>query len=145
MAKSKQKKSSKRTRRDYPQIANRRLLARANPRHFLDRHLQLYEDRRLWHPLGALAPARSYSRTRHALRTVPQPNRNSTRAQPQKLRSISFMPRETIAFANPDRVLICARRQRRKQVLHAKKKVGRGASRRRPKFNFYSSISCRRK
>lgn len=49
-----------------------------------------------------------------------------------------------IKFKAPQSVLICVRRQRRREVLHAMKKAGKGGMRR-PRRNQFSSISCRRK
>lgn len=108
--------------------------------------LTYYEDRRQWHPEGAYRPARSFSQPRHRL-TIVEPRRAS---QPYSswrspyLRS-NFSLTQRVAFQKPEKVLVCVRRQQRREVLFARKKTGRGAGRRsKPRFNFYSSISCRR-
>ena len=49
-----------------------------------------------------------------------------------------------LAFVDPRRVLLCARRKTRAEVLHAMRKTGKGRGRRRsPRRNAYSNISCR--
>lgn len=108
--------------------------------------LTQYEDRRQWHPEGKYAPARSFNKTRHRL-TVP--NANHVRHRPAgktmgDIRStIEGTPWQT-AFREPDKVLICARRQIRREVMHALKKSGRGGQKK-PRYSEYSKISCRRK
>lgn len=104
--------------------------------------LTQFEDRRQWHPEGTYAPARSFSQSRHRLvaarpKISARPPRLSKRYS-QRL----YSPTHRIAFSNPSRVLICVRRQQRREVLHAFRKTGRGGHRR-PRYNHYSSISCR--
>lgn len=50
----------------------------------------------------------------------------------------------TIAFRAPDRVVVCVRRQRRREVLFAKRRLGAGARLRKPRWKYDSYISCRR-
>lgn len=91
-----------------------------------------YEDRRLHRPDRSSAPPRSL-------------NRNATRLRVAD-RFGDAIRRQTLArvmFNQPQRVMICVRRNQRREVLHALKKTGRGsggAGRR----NFWSQISCRR-
>lgn len=140
------KSSKSKRRRDNFSIANRRLPALYVVRPISQsQFLSQFEDRRRWHPEGRYAPAVSFSNTRHRLRVVePTP-----RAQVQVPRGrFSRMPlRQSVpvrvGFQAPDRVLICVRRQRRKEVLFAKNKTGR-VGQKTPRFNFYSSVSCRR-
>lgn len=107
--------------------------------------LRLYEDRRYWHPEGLYSPARSFSQSRHRLRHTTQPRPRGARLNkqynPSRLNFGTLSHR--IGFRNPDRVLICVRRQQRREVLHARRKTGRRGQRR-PRFNWYSKISCRR-
>lgn len=103
--------------------------------------LTLFEDRRQWHPEGIYAPARSFSQTRHRL--VPVIGRSPIKQRPGRAWYPGFQGREVIAFRAPQKTLICVRRKIRKEVLHAFRKTGRGGQRS-PKFNHYSSISCRR-
>lgn len=105
--------------------------------------LRLYEDRRLWHPEGRYAPARSFSRSRHRLREV-APSRVSEARRSRSVSNMSSLPVHRIGFERPERVLICVRRKMRREVLFARRKTGRGVKRRRPRFNWYSKISCRR-
>lgn len=57
-------------------------------------------------------------------------------------RRSNVMPKDVFRFAEPNRVLICGRRQVRKEVLFAKRKTGAGARARRDR-NMFSDISCR--
>lgn len=61
-----------------------------------------------------------------------------SRPTPQKS---NHMPRGQRAFANPERVAVCVRRQQRREVLHALRRTrrGRGGLRRRNRF---SDIRC---
>lgn len=56
-----------------------------------------------------------------------------------KNRSLS---RARLQFDLPKQVTVCVRRQIRKEVIHAIGKSGRGAKRRRPRYNSWSQISC---
>lgn len=87
-------------------------------------------DRRLYHPLGRVRPALSISGTPHRL-TLP---RGSARG--------AFLT-PAVAFGHPHRVAICVRRKRRKEVIFALGRAGRGGSFRKPRRNFYSSVECR--
>ena len=133
---SRKSSRSRRNRRDNVSIANRRLpYFSSSPRSMSQ--LSLIEDRRVYNPLGSLSPARSISRNTHAL-VVP-----NDRVSPSRSRSNrSFLsPPSFVGFQAPKKVLVCVRRQRRKEVLHALKKTGR-VGQRRPRFSDYSSIKC---
>lgn len=45
-------------------------------------------------------------------------------------------------FALPKQTVVCVRRKTRKEVLHARKKTGRGVRRRNPRRNQWSNIHC---
>lgn len=48
-----------------------------------------------------------------------------------------------IAFTAPRETIQCVRRQRRKEVLHAHKKTGKGKGRqRKPRWSRWSNIKC---
>lgn len=66
---------------------------------------------------------------------LPQLDRRSRSA-----RSTTW-PSPTVAFTEPTNVVACARRQQRKEVLHAKRKTGRSGQRR-PRFNRWSDVRC---
>lgn len=97
--------------------------------------LSVYEDRRSYHPIGLNAPARSFSRSRHRLKVSHAAPRSKALSSPTTFTS-------HIAFQSPSRVLVCVRRQRRKEVIHALGKSGRSGQRR-PRRSEYSSISCK--
>lgn len=84
------------------------------------------EDRRTFHPLGGFRPARSLG------------PRSDARVQVRRFRPFRYS--DVFQFAVPDRVAVCVRRRERREVLHAKRSLGRGAGRR----NYWSGISCRR-
>lgn len=115
---------------------------------FLNPNLTLYEDRRTWHPEGAQRPARSFNQSRHRLkdllrRSRYKPTQYTRRASP--LKNQNYLPPTTIAFQAPQKVLVCVRRKIRKEILHAFKKTGKsGRKQKKPRFGFYSRISCRR-
>ncbi|AZL82957.1 hypothetical protein [Apis mellifera associated microvirus 51] len=142
------RRRSSRQRRDSTHIANQRLPL--SPLENLFRvtkpPLVVFEDRRQWHPEGKYAPARSFSSSRHRLREVPGISRGNSRNDRSR-RSSGFRLHDPgplkIGFGNPSRVLVCVRRRIRKEVLFARRKTGR-VGQRRPRFNFYSQISCRR-
>lgn len=47
-----------------------------------------------------------------------------------------------LQFADPQRVVICARRKIRKEVLHALKRTRKGAGAKHRRKNFWSAIKC---
>ncbi len=87
------------------------------------RDLTLTQDRRIYHPLGSQRP----------LATL-------TQSRPKIVASKKQIHR--IKFGDPQRLLICIRRNIRTQVLHAYKKTGKGGQRR-PRRNQHSQISCK--
>lgn len=104
--------------------------------------LRSIEDRRRWHPERALRPALSFSglAARTDVLVDRRPSRKAIAA------GFKFQPLQTkaiLGFREPDRVLVCVRRQARKEVLHALGKAGRGGGRR-GRRGWSSGISCRR-
>lgn len=126
--------SSSRNRRVIFTNANRRLPVSPTRSRVTSTYLTQIEDRRLWHPEGIYAPAKSFNQSRHRL--VAQPIARVFTGSGYKLTRPS-----TIAFAAPKKVLICVRRGIRKQVLHALNKTGK-VGQNRPRRSYYSSISC---
>lgn len=96
------------------------------PLSFIDADVLGVEDRRLFDP-EAVRPARGV--TISSAKVV-------ERSSDSRVGGFSF--------GDPSLVAICARRARRREVLHALRRTGRGGGRkRRPRRNLYSSISCR--
>lgn len=94
------------------------------------------EDRRTYHPDGPSRPARSLDRPTHTLVLPVHPkNVNKSRA------GLSALPK-TVQFQAPKKVLVCIRRNQRKQVLHALKLTGKGSKARRHRKTEYTSIRC---
>lgn len=96
-----------------------------------------FEDRRLWNPEGIYAPAKSFDSSRHRL-----VESRTLRKVSGSLRSFERFSPAAVAFARPSRVLICVRRQQRREVMHALGHAG-GVGQKSPRFSEYSSISCR--
>lgn len=106
--------------------ATARLLADRLRRRELERRRMLeVEDRRRFHPSRKFRSAASFSRPHHVLKV------KSSRALSAR-----------VAFSAPKKVLVCVRRKRRKEVLHAKRVAGRGGLRR-PRRSWFSDVSCR--
>lgn len=95
------------------------------------------EDRRTYHPDGPSRAARSYDRPTHTLVLPVHPKNVNKRAG----RASSALPK-TVQFQAPKRVLVCIRRNARKQVLFALNKTGKGARSRKHRKSEYSSIRC---
>lgn len=66
---------------------------------------------------------------------LPALDRRSRSARP------TAWPSRTLSFKEPENVVACARRQQRKEVLHAKRKTGRSGQRR-PRFTRWSDTRC---
>lgn len=130
---AKKKKSSSSARRDTSDIANVPLLTRPLVVHSappVSQPVLDLEDRRRFNPTKTVSRPASIRRDQARL----------THRQTRK-----YIPFKTdpVSFADPVRVSLCARREIRKQVLHAKKVAGRSGLKK-PRRNFWSSISCKR-
>lgn len=72
--------------------------------------------------------------------------RESERIEPRGRRYQSYGPdhiSRRVGWQHPWQVMICVRRQRRKEVLHAMKKTGgRGGRMKKPRRNFWSEVRC---
>lgn len=107
------------------------------------------EDRRRWHPVGDYRPAESLKRD--SRRLEPAQSRYQQRQRPAGGGYAKYLPRVrnvavNVGFKEPRDVAVCVRRQTRREVLHAFAKTGgRGGRQRRPRYNWQSRISCRRK
>lgn len=102
--------------------------------------LQLVTDYRRYHP-DPFEPPRTISNNygyRHVPRSI---TRRSTRKAWTKPYGNTTFPSHRLVYANPQRVILCIRRNRRRQVIHA---LGIAGSRvKKPTRNINSSISCR--
>lgn len=119
--------------RDATAIASdvRSLLDLEAPSPVRSRPLLEIEDRRTFSPVTFRPPA---TVRRPYFLVTPDPRRGFRR-------SSKFSP--VVGFDRPEAVLVCVRRHRRREVLFAAKKAGRGGMRR-PRRGPFSSISCRR-
>lgn len=116
----------------------------------LDRPYQEIEDRRTFHPSGPNRPARrkTGAPARLQLRDpINASQRNKAKRFWDRLlregrRSTSLQTKAKIGFNEPERVLTCVRRQRRKEVMHALRKTKRGAGSKRRRYTWRSQLSC---
>lgn len=123
-------------RRDAFRIANPRLPRSPSLRLFSP--LIEIEDRRTFHPERDFRPARSFDAPRHRLVV-----RAATPRNPDRFSSLRAFPSPHVSFHAPHKVLICVRRARRREVLHALRKTGRGRGRQRtPRRNWLSDVTC---
>lgn len=114
--------------RPNPIIKQSQPVAAFSPHKILKNTLRDIEDRRTFHPEAQKRPARSLNRSQHKL--VLPAKKNAPRLPAR------------VAFDAPKQVLICIRRKRRKEVLFAKRKTGKGARARRHRHNYFSEITC---
>jgi len=116
-------------------------------------------DRRFYHPDGMRAPLavtsrlssrlvqRSYVPSRLLYRSSPSRvfSRSSNAVSARNVRSrrnLSLYSPSAVAFKAPSRVLLCVRRQQRKEVMHAYSFAGKSGQRS-PRRNQWSHIRCR--
>lgn len=97
----------------------------------LSNRLRLIEDRRTFSFAGPHRSARSTSSAHHQLVVKKAPVSSH--------RGFSLSPH--VAFHAPKKVLICVRRKTRREVLFAKNRYG--GHHKKPRRNFFSSVSCR--
>lgn len=139
---------SRRSRRNYsnsggrrvtPANANRRLPTPVtSPRSMvqldLEDLLRQVEDRRRYHPMGESSPALNTSGRQHTLTYAPRHTNSTQLAKP------SALPKG-VGFTTPQNVVVCIRRKKRQEVLHALKKAGK-AGQKAPRRSAYSEIHC---
>jgi len=98
--------------------------------------LQLFEDRRTWHPdRSPVRVPRSFSRPTKLAISSDIYRRSAPRHLAQS------MPPAGISFKAPDQVVMCVRRKIRREVLHAFSHAGRGGQRK-PKWGPWSHVNC---
>lgn len=111
--------------------------------------LRVLEDRRTFSP-EPFPPARGFFRSATRLVAVDRPaspNVNFSRSDDPARPFFSFpapgrsQTKARIAFSAPKAVVLCVRRHRRKEVLHAKGVAGRRGLRP-PRRNQFSDVSC---
>lgn len=107
--------------------------------------LLMSEDRRRWNPDRVQPAASVGGPARHRLSISPltrskRLKRSKTSATLSSSARTPF-PTASVAFSNPSKVAICIRRKRRREVILATGQGG-GGSRRAPRRNAYSGVSC---
>lgn len=91
------------------------------------------EDRRTFHPLRDFRPARALSRFSAEVVL----SRRADKVQRTAL------PTDVFRFRVPAEVALCAKRQRRKEVLFAKKLTRKGSGAKNRNRNYFTGVSCR--
>lgn len=142
-------------RRDAPAIASARpeflpaALFSVSPRS--SRYLAEIEDRRFFYP--GVQPAAGLRNSRHRLRLALSRNAMGAKRPTYAAKRSAYVPdlrqparavRSLVGFRAPQSILICIRRRMRREALFGLGKVRGPASRKRPRRNWYSSVSCRR-
>lgn len=114
------------------------------------RSLMPIEDRRTWHP-DRYRPAAMLSRPRHRLTILGAPGAKRPRYDAKRTSYLPDYPRRASAvptkvhFKGAPSVLICIRRKQRREVLFARGgPAGPPRPFRKPRWNQYSKIACRR-
>lgn len=106
----------------------------------------LVSDRRLYHPMQEVAPV--YSPRRSQRRIVEAPKNvvvQRKRAQSRRAK-VSFGQRQVgskFTFAVPRAVELCVRRAKRRQVLFAMRRTGKGSRKLRRRRNYWSGVTCK--
>lgn len=95
--------------------------------------LRTFEDNRVFHPAGPLRPAVSL-RSRLDARIVYRKRMLE--------RSNANVVSHMVGFAVPEVVVKCIRRKQRREVIHAKKLTGKGASASFRRFTDWSKVYC---
>lgn len=98
--------------------------------------LRHVEDRRRWSPSRS-PKSRSGGYLIKALPNVNIPNQTGSVYK-------TFEPSARIGFDRPQSMSICERRKRRREVMFARRKNGRGGQRK-PRWSEYSYLSCKRR
>lgn len=94
------------------------------------------EDRRLYDPMQDYRPARGLSKYAAEIGIKPYKQRkNSAR---------KAMTPDVFRLNVPVKVAVCVRRKKRREVLFAKKRTGKGARAIRRRRNYYTEVSCAR-
>jgi len=98
--------------------------------------LREIQDRRQFHPDRPYAPAGVFSGV-YQRKIIDRPVRAPNGFLSP---SVDIAPGR-FGFAVPEKVAICVRRKRRREVLFARRGTGKG-SRARRKYNYFSTINC---
>lgn len=106
---------------------------------FLMDDIPIVQDRRVFHPDSIYsAPLTFYSTpAKVRVRSKPRVYQHSFKKSLRTL-SQSFLSE---GFDDPNKVLVCVRRNSRKEVLHALGKAGRRGQRK-PRRNYLSNVKC---
>lgn len=121
------------------------VLAPQTTRSIPDVPLAQIEDRRLFHPLRQYRPPRRLDGTTARIGVADRrPSRQQVKRSfaTKQHHAIRSQTKGFLTFQEPANVVVCVRRQRRKEVLFATGGAGK-RSKRPPRRNAFSSISCR--
>lgn len=108
----------------------------AAPVYRLPSAVSLLEDRRFFHPLRDFRPL--VSSFRRSAEVIISPRRVA-----QNVSRRHVARGDVFKFRVPMHVALCAKRETRREVLHAFKFTGKGAGAKRRNRNYWSNVSCR--
>lgn len=100
------------------------------------------EDRRLYYPDRA-RPARGLSKGATVIGISPVPQRSRNKGDRKSAAKLLSRVIDTFKFSSPKSVALCVRRHKRREVLFALKRSGKGSRSRRRRRNEFSDVSCR--
>lgn len=129
------KKRNRSAQRDHLSIARPSAV-----RNYVPKPVVLVSDRRAFHPRGETAPLSSPRKSQRRVVekvVVSQPNRNKMGRAGKPAHHYK------VAFSVPRKVELCVRRQRRRQVLFAMRRTGKGSRAVRRRRNYWSGVSCK--
>lgn len=106
----------------------------------LVRPAPLVSDRRLYHPDGYKAPV--YAPVRTYKRIVEHVVQRPRHSVVRKKNAVWARPTR-FAFQVPKKVELCVRREKRRQVLFAMRRTGKGSRARRRRRNYWTGVSCK--
>lgn len=100
----------------------------------------LVSDRRLFHPSGYKAPLYAPVRTyKKVIENVIQRPRNKIGGK----KATQWSRPTRFAFRVPKKVELCVRRAKRREVLFAMRRTGKGSRARRRRRNYWTGVSCK--
>lgn len=105
--------------------------------------LRVFEDRRAFHPDPFIRPAFALPRSASRLVVHPNVNKSNTPTHTVGPPLRGSIPHR-IGFEVPRQVVLCLRRKRRREIMHALGKAGRGGvgRGRKRRTNEFSEIGC---
>lgn len=99
----------------------------------------LVSDRRLYHPAKVVAPVYSPRKSQRRIVEVPK---NVSQARGKKAAVVKRARGFKFSFAVPRKVELCVRRAKRRQVLFAMRRTGKGSRKVHRRRNYWTGVTC---